>query len=79
MVAICFGLSSGRLLSAPTKNPFKPPTAEQIKKVTQAAPDKAAAKPMKSRKLLVFSRSPGFKHEVIPITTAAIEIMGKKK
>jgi type 1 glutamine amidotransferase len=78
VIALCLGICTGQLFSAPKKKRLTPPTADEIRKVTQAAPDKATAKPKKPRKLLVFSRSPGFKHKVIPITIASIRIMGKK-
>ncbi len=47
-------------------------------KITKLAPAEATAKPAKERKVLLFSLSPGFKHWVIPHTTAVVEILGKK-
>ncbi|MCP4375446.1 MAG: hypothetical protein GY794_04640 [bacterium] len=39
-LALCLGVSTGWLFSAPEKNPLKPPTADEIKKVTATAPAK---------------------------------------
>jgi hypothetical protein len=56
-----------------------PPYPEAEKqKIWDVAPEKATAVPKKARKVLVFWRTPGFKHTVIPCTNAAIEVLGKK-
>ncbi|MCP4378738.1 MAG: hypothetical protein GY794_21495 [bacterium] len=39
-LALCLGISTGCLFSGPKKNPPKPPTADEIKNVTAAAPTK---------------------------------------
>ena len=49
-----------------------------VQKIFAVAPDKAAAAPKKPRKVLVFWRTPGFKHTVIPCTSAAVEVLGRK-
>lgn len=54
------------------------PSAEEVKKIAAAVPDRPAIKPEKSRKLLVFSRSWGYKHSAIPYGKKAMEIMAKK-
>jgi type 1 glutamine amidotransferase len=54
-----------------------PPEAE-IQRIFALAPDKAAAMPKKPRRVLSFWRTPGFKHTVIPVTNAAIEVLGRK-
>ena len=51
---------------------------EDVTKITDAAPDKATAKPAKPRRLLVFNRCGGFRHGSIPWGSGAIEIMGNK-
>ncbi len=47
-------------------------------KITAAAPEKAAARPAKPRKLLVFTQALGFYHSSIPLAAKAIGIVGKK-
>lgn len=47
-------------------------------KIRKLAPAKATAQPAKSRKVLLFSLSPGFKHWVIPHTAAVVEILAEK-
>ena len=56
----------------------KGPTKEDFAKIAKAAPDKAAAKPAKPRKLLVFSLTRSFHHASIPCGVKAIEAMGAK-
>ncbi len=56
----------------------KSPSAEEIKKITAAFPDRPTVKLAKPRKLLVFSRSWGYKHSAIPYGKKAVEIMAKK-
>lgn len=59
----------------PRKNVLTP---EVIAKVEAAAPAKATVQPAKPRKVLVFTLTKGFYHDVIPIGAKAIEIIGKK-
>jgi type 1 glutamine amidotransferase len=54
------------------------PSAAEIAKIQAAAPEKARIPPAKPRKLLVFSRSWGYKHTARPFGAKAIEIMGRK-
>ena len=54
------------------------PSAAEIAKMQAAAPEKARVQPAKARKLLVFSRSWGYKHTARPFGAKAIEIMGQK-
>jgi len=56
----------------------KGPTADDFAKIVKAAPDKAPAKPLKPRKLLVFSLTRSYRHASIPCGVKAIEAMGKK-
>ena len=54
------------------------PTAAEIAKMQAAAPQKARVQPARARKLLVFSRSWGYKHTARPFGAKAIEILGQK-
>jgi len=51
---------------------------QEIKKITDAMPDKAPAKPQKKRRILVYSKCGGFYHGSIPYANKAFEIMGAK-
>jgi len=55
-------------------------TAEELQKMENAVPKKAAVEPAKPRKLLVFDLCgpKGFKHSSIPYWDMALEIMGRK-
>src|SRR5271165_1089043 len=49
-----------------------------IEKVQKALPDKAPAQPKQPRKLLVFSKTAGFRHDSIPIGIKALTMLGDK-
>jgi type 1 glutamine amidotransferase len=49
-----------------------------LEKITEALPEKAYAKPKKDRKLLVFSKTGGFRHASIATGKIAFTEMGKK-
>ena len=68
------------ILSIPvvTTGAEKAPSAEEVKKIKSALPVKARVKPLKPRKLLIFSISWGYKHSAIPYGKKAFEIMGQK-
>jgi hypothetical protein len=51
---------------------------DQIKKVKEALPEKAPKEIKSPRKLLVFSKTAGFRHSSIELGTVAIALMGKK-
>jgi type 1 glutamine amidotransferase len=51
---------------------------KQIEKVMQALPEKAPAKPKAKRKVLIFSKTAGFRHGSIAIGAKAIAMMGDK-
>jgi type 1 glutamine amidotransferase len=51
---------------------------QMIQKVMQALPEKAPAKPQKARRILIFSRTAGFRHSSIAVGTKAIIMMGDK-
>ncbi len=60
-------------------NPAKEqPPAGAVEKITASIPAEAYAKPTKPRKLLVFSRTNGFRHQSIVTGKIALEEMGKK-
>ncbi len=50
----------------------------QRKIITDAVPDKATAKPIKTRKILVFYRCDGFVHKSITSANFAVQEMGRK-
>jgi type 1 glutamine amidotransferase len=54
------------------------PSAAEIAEMEATAPEKARVPPVRPRKLLVFSRSWGYKHTARPFGAKAIEIMGRK-
>jgi type 1 glutamine amidotransferase len=49
-----------------------------LDRIMQALPDKPPAKPKQTRKLLIFSRTAGFRHSSIPVGVKAITMMGDK-
>src|SRR5262249_29141492 len=51
---------------------------DAIDKVTQALPQTAPAKPKQPRKILIFSKTAGFRHGSIAIGAKAIAMMGDK-
>lgn len=60
-------------------NPAKEqPPAGAVEKIAEAIPTDAYAKPAKPRKLLVFSRTNGFRHQSIVTGKIALAEMGKK-
>jgi len=53
-------------------------TSAQEAKISKALPKQVVKKPKKNRRLLVFSRTEGYRHDAIPFANKAIELMGKK-
>ena len=51
---------------------------DQLEKVKAALPDKAYAKPLKPRTLLVFTLTKGFRHSSVEIAAEALTLMGEK-
>ncbi|MHC4497861.1 MAG: ThuA domain-containing protein, partial [Planctomycetota bacterium] len=51
---------------------------EELQRIENAAPAKAAVQPKRPRKLLVFNLCNDFKHSSIPYWDKALQIMGKK-
>ncbi|MCH7520571.1 MAG: ThuA domain-containing protein [Candidatus Marinimicrobia bacterium] len=52
--------------------------AEDVQKIERAVPAQATAIPQQPRKLLVFTRTEGYKHASIPYIATALQIMGEK-
>jgi type 1 glutamine amidotransferase len=75
----CAALGLFGLALPASAQPQPPPvTAERIKKIESALPDKAPAKPARPRKVLVYTLAKGYVHDSIPTGAKAIELMGKK-
>lgn len=49
-----------------------------VKKIADALPDKAPAKPKQPRKVLLFSKTNGFRHGSIPTAVKALTMLGEK-
>ncbi len=73
------GILGALALSAAAQSP-KPetPPAGALEKITEALPDKAYAKPSKPRKVLVFSKTNGFRHGSIATGKVTLTELGKK-
>src|SRR5437660_1444882 len=70
-------LASAWPVSAQQKS--KETAKETSKDKTEAAlPQEAYAKPKQPRKLLIYSKTLGFRHSSIPVGAAAITLLGKK-
>src|SRR5262245_2696870 len=54
------------------------PCADDVEKMMAALPDKAPAKPLKPRKVLVLARAAGYVHSSIPLAAKTVEAMGAK-
>jgi uncharacterized protein len=52
--------------------------AEMVEKVAAALPTEAPVKPKQPRKLLVYSRTAGFRHSSIPIAIRSLTMIGEK-
>ncbi len=63
---------------SPPADKLRKVTADEIRKIEEAMPDKATVKPAKPRKALVFWRCEGFYHGSIPVVNKALDIMGEK-
>ena len=53
-------------------------SGEELQRIEKAVPKKAAVRPRKPRKMLVFTRAKGLVHTSIPYATKALELMAKK-
>lgn len=75
---LLFVVCCSLVLSVGLKAGNNVPSAEEINKITRAVPEKPGVEPASPRKLLVFSRSWGYKHSSIPYGKKAAEIMAQK-
>lgn len=66
------------LLTTAAQAQFPKVNPEELKKIEAALPKEAPAKPKKSRKLLIFSKTNGFRHSSIATGAASITLLGKK-
>src|SRR5688500_15678357 len=57
---------------------FPPITQQSYDAMTSAAPSRAAVKPQKPRKVLVYTHAQGYVHESIPYAAFALQEMGRK-
>ena len=73
LAVLCLAL--GNLTGQPKEKAINPKVQAKIE---AALPDKAPAKPKHDRKLLIFSKTNGFRHSSIPVGTVAITLLGKK-
>ncbi len=76
VVVVLLAVAVGSAWAA--RRQLKPVSADVIKKITTAVPEKATAKPAKKRKVLVFWLCQGFFHGSIPVGNKAFEVMGSK-
>jgi type 1 glutamine amidotransferase len=53
-------------------------SAGLAERIAAAAPAKATASPTKARRVLVFTLSPGYRHQATPMVSRTIELLGKK-
>ena len=56
----------------------KPPKEADIQKIKDSLPAEAAAKPAKERKILIFSKTNGFRHGSIETGAKALTLLGEK-
>ncbi len=66
------------LLSTTAHGEFEKVRIQEIEKIKAALPEKAPAKPKKKRKLLIFSKTNGFRHGSIATGAASITLLGRK-
>jgi type 1 glutamine amidotransferase len=79
-LAACLGLVAGPGSAQPPKGKKGQPAdpAQYLDRIKAALPDAVPAKPKQERKLLVYSRTAGFRHSSIPVGVRAITLMGDK-
>lgn len=75
--SLAIGLLAGPA-AAQDKDPKLDVKPDVLKKIEAALPDKAPAKPKQTRKILVFSKTNGFRHGSIPVGVTALRLMGEK-
>ncbi len=75
-VVLSLALAWCGMTTAAAKLPAPPD--EMVTRAQAAAPSEAYAQPKKPRKVLVYTRTNGFRHSSIPIGVTALRIMGEK-
>jgi type 1 glutamine amidotransferase len=79
LLALSLGLSLVAGQAPPRPGEAKPKVNPKVlEKVKAALPEKAPAKPKQPRKLLIFSKTNGFRHGSIPVGAAALTLLGEK-
>lgn len=71
-------ISCGFLITGCERTPLPAIPAEDVQKIESAVPAQATATPQQPRKLLVFTRTEGYKHASIPYIATALKIMGER-
>jgi len=64
--------------AAPPRPQNQTPKPEDVQKMMAALPDKAPAKPLHPRKVLVLCKANGFVHSSIPLAAKTVEALGTK-
>lgn len=65
-------------LGLPSARADQEPTEDEKKKIAEAMPDKPFAKPDGDRRILIVSRTNGFRHKSIPHGKLALDVMGQE-
>ena len=76
--ALAFPMAFGAAIIGLTVSQTIAVKEEAIAKIAAALPDAAPAKPAKARKLLVFSKTAGFRHGSIEVGALSLTELGKK-
>lgn len=72
-------LTLAAFLAAPSANlQAKSPSEQDVQKIKDALPAEAPAKPAKARKILIFSKTNGFRHGSIATGAKALSLLGEK-
>ena len=79
VVALCTTVLLATLPTATwAQRDLKPLSEEQIKKISEALPEKPTVKPAEPRKILIFWRCGGFFHGSIRVGNVALKMLGEK-
>ena len=79
LVGVLAGCSTTEYIVAPAPSKeIHPPTEEWVAKIESLAPERAAVKPARPRKVLVFSLATGFHHAVRSHVKEVVRILGEK-
>ena len=74
---LCLSLLVGTV-QAVSPEKLRDLSAEELRKIEEAMPQKPTVRPAGPRKMLVFWRCEGFYHKSIPVVNEALKIMGRK-